>query len=93
MGYIYLIQLYPRHNPDMFKVGFTKNLGQRLRNHRTLAPQLVLKASWKASKEDERRMLERLRQSDLLLGGEVALSTEDHLTALIQESLNRCFSQ
>ena len=37
-GVFYLIQLEPEHDPCRFKVGFTTNIEERLRSHKTVAP-------------------------------------------------------
>ena len=38
VGFFYLIQLEPGHDPGRFKVGFTMDLEGRLRKHRYAAP-------------------------------------------------------
>ncbi len=45
-GVFYLIQLEPEHDTGRFKVGFTSNLSERLRDHRCSAPFATVLATW-----------------------------------------------
>lgn len=45
-GVFYLIQLEPEHDPGRFKLGFTMNIRERLRSHRTAAPFARLVKTW-----------------------------------------------
>lgn len=45
-GVFYLIQLEPEHDPGRFKLGFTSNLEERLRSHKTAAPFAKIIDTW-----------------------------------------------
>jgi len=46
VGFFYLIQLEPDHDPGRFKVGFTMDLDSRLQKHRCAAPFAHYLKSW-----------------------------------------------
>jgi hypothetical protein len=46
IGFFYLIQLEPEHDPLRFKVGFAANLNERLRHLRCSAPFATVVNSW-----------------------------------------------
>ena len=45
-GVFYLILLEPELDPGRFKVGFTANINERIRSHRTVAPLLKVVKTW-----------------------------------------------
>ena len=45
-GVFYLIRLEPEHDPTRFKLGFTSNIDERLRSHRTVAPYSKVIKTW-----------------------------------------------
>lgn len=45
-GFVYVIQLLPEELPLRHKLGYTDNLEQRLRDHRTTTPTLKLAKAW-----------------------------------------------
>jgi hypothetical protein len=46
VGYFYLIQLEPNHDPLRFKVGFAINVGDRLIKHKCSAPYATIIRQW-----------------------------------------------
>ncbi len=46
IGFFYLIQLEPEHDPGRFKVGFATNMKERLRKHRCSAPYSTVLKTW-----------------------------------------------
>ena len=54
VGFFYLIQLEPVHDPRRFKLGFTRDLDGRLQKHRCSAPFAQYTGSWPC-----KRVLER----------------------------------
>src|SRR6516165_4314836 len=46
VGFFYMIQLEPDHDPGRFKVGFTTDLDGRLQKHRCAAPFAQYLKSW-----------------------------------------------
>jgi len=45
-GVFYVMQLEPDHDPGRIKVGFTSNIAERLRKHRTSAPYTTVLKTW-----------------------------------------------
>lgn len=45
-GVFYLIQLEPEYDPSRFKLGFTSDINERLRSHRTAAPYSRVIKTW-----------------------------------------------
>ena len=45
-GVFYIVQLEPQYDPGRFKVGFTTDIVERLRNHRTSAPFCEIYRTW-----------------------------------------------
>lgn len=88
LRFIYLIQLYPKHAPHIFKFGYTKSVSNRLNDHRTLAPTLKLVASWEGTFEIEQRIVQRLTQLGMIIGGEVVVGDEQEIQDIIKEELN-----
>ena len=46
IGFFYVIQLEPEHDPGRFKVGFASNIKERLRQHRCSAPFSTVLQTW-----------------------------------------------
>ena len=70
-GAFYVIQLEPQLDPGRIKVGFTENLDERLRSHRTSAPFAEIVASWPCKSLWERTAIECVTQSSEQLYSEV----------------------
>ena len=45
-GVFYIVQLEPHHDPGRFKVGYTTDIAERLRSHRTAAPFSKMVKEW-----------------------------------------------
>ena len=58
VGYFYLIQLEPDHDPGRFKLGFTTDLDGRLRKHRCSAPFSSYVATWPCKRGWERAAID-----------------------------------
>lgn len=59
----YMIQLEPKYDPGRFKVGFTTDIEQRIRDHRTSAPLLRLAGTWPCKPLWERTAIECVTQN------------------------------
>jgi hypothetical protein len=60
VGFFYLIQLEPEHDPGRFKLGFTMDLDGRLQKHRCSAPFAKYVASWPCKRVWERAAIDCL---------------------------------
>jgi hypothetical protein len=58
VGYFYVIQLEPDHDPGRFKVGFTTELDGRLQKHRCSAPFARYLKSWPCRRVWERAAID-----------------------------------
>lgn len=58
VGYFYLIQLEPEHDPARFKVGFTVELEGRLQKHRCSAPFATYLRTWPCRRTWERAAID-----------------------------------
>ena len=58
VGFFYLVQLEPQHDPRRFKVGFTTDLEGRLRKHRCAAPFAQYLCSFPAKRVWERAAID-----------------------------------
>jgi len=58
VGFFYLIQLEPDHDPGRFKVGFTMDLDGRLQKHRCSAPFATYIRTWPCKRVWERAAIE-----------------------------------
>lgn len=83
-GVFYLIQLEPEHDPGRFKVGFTSNMGERLRSHRTSAPYAVVVRTWPC------RLLWEKTLIDCLADECERLHTEVFRTDSLEEVIAKC---
>jgi hypothetical protein len=70
VGFFYLIQLEPDHDPGRFKLGFTTDLDGRLQKHRCAAPFARYVASWPCKRVWERAAI------DCVTNGSEQLHTE-----------------
>ena len=61
-GVFYIIQLDPRLDPRRVKVGFTENLDERLRSHRTTAPYSQIVQKWPCKLLWEKTVIESITQ-------------------------------
>lgn len=61
-GVFYIIQLEPQLDPTRVKVGFTENLEERLRSHRTTAPYSAIVEKWPCKLLWERTAIECVTQ-------------------------------
>jgi hypothetical protein len=58
VGFFYIIQLEPDHDPSRFKVGFTMDLDGRLQKHRCSAPYARYLQSWPCLRAWERAAID-----------------------------------
>jgi len=58
VGVFYLLCLEPAHDPSRFKVGFAKNLNERLRQHRCSAPYTQVIKTWPCRRLWEKTAIE-----------------------------------
>jgi hypothetical protein len=58
VGFFYMIQLEPDHDPGRFKVGFTMDLDGRLQKHRCAAPFAQYLKSWPCKRVWERAAID-----------------------------------
>ena len=58
----YLVLLEPEYDPGRFKVGFTTNINERMRSHKTAAPFAKLKDTWPCRPLWERTAIECVTQ-------------------------------
>ncbi len=58
VGFFYVIQLEPDHDPGRFKAGFTVDLDGRLQTHRCSAPFAEYRQSWPCKRAWERTAIE-----------------------------------
>lgn len=58
VGFFYLIQLEPEHDPGRFKLGFTMDLDGRLQKHRCSAPYALYIGTWPCKRVWERAALD-----------------------------------
>jgi hypothetical protein len=58
VGFFYVIQLEPNHDPGRFKVGFTMDLEARLRKHRCAAPYAQYLDTWPCKRIWERAAID-----------------------------------
>ena len=57
-GVFYLAQIEPVLDPGRFKVGFTADISERIRNHKTIAPFLEIVKTWPCKPLWERTAIE-----------------------------------
>lgn len=58
MGYFYVVQLEPEHDPGRFKLGFTVAVAERLRTHRCAAPFAEVLQTWPCRRVWERAAID-----------------------------------
>lgn len=75
LGVFYLIRLEPDHDPNRFKVGFTRELEGRLRKHRCSAPFAQLIKNWSCRRTWERAVIDCITQGCDQLHTEVFRAT------------------
>ena len=63
-GFVYIIQLLPDELPLRHKLGYTDNIEQRLRDHRTAAPTLRLVKAWPCKRTWEYAAIASMTRSD-----------------------------
>ena len=83
-GVFYVIQLEPKLDPGRVKVGFTENLDERLRSHRTSAPFSEIVAKWPCKLLWEKTAIECVTQDCERLYTEVFRT--DNVDELIQKA-------
>lgn len=86
IGFFYLIQLEPDHDPGRFKVGFTMDLDARLRKHRCAAPFAQYVKSWPCKRVWERTVI------DCVTSGCERLHTEVFRVAPLEQLVGRAQS-
>ncbi|MDD5215089.1 MAG: hypothetical protein PHQ03_06085 [Methylococcales bacterium] len=62
VGVFYLLLLEPEHDPNRFKVGFTKSMNDRLRQHRCSAPYTTIVKTWLCRRLWEKTAIECITQ-------------------------------
>lgn len=58
LGFFYIIQLEPEHDPGRIKLGFSISVAERLRAHRCSAPFATVVKSWPARRTWERAAID-----------------------------------
>lgn len=72
IGFFYVIQIVPDLDPNRVKLGYAKNVGQRLQQHRTTSPTAQLAQRWPCKKIWEQAVIDCVTQEGCeLVGGEV----------------------
>ncbi len=66
-GYFYLIQLVPEAIPNRVKIGYTDNLDNRLKEHRTAAPTATLVKSWRCKRAWDQAAMDSITSADCTL--------------------------
>lgn len=79
VGFFYLIQLEPEHDPRRFKLGFTMDLDGRLQKHRCSAPYAQYIDTWPCKRVWERAAI------DCVTNGCEQLHTEVFRTASLEQ--------
>ena len=82
-GYFYLAQLYPDINPDLYKVGYSKNPALRADDHRCLAPKLKMIKTWSGDKSLEQKILKKIKTTDFYYGGEVFVNPRGDFVIIV----------
>lgn len=85
-GFFYLIQLEPEFDKGRFKVGFAKNVNERLRDHRCSAPFARLIKKWRCKSLWEKTAIDCVAQ------GCERLHTEVFRTDNLKMIIDRCDS-
>jgi hypothetical protein len=83
-GLFYLIQLEPDHDPTRFKLGFTTNIEERLRAHKTAAPFSSVVKTWPCRLLWEKTAIESISR------GCERVHTEVFRGELLEVILDRC---
>ena len=86
VGYFYLIELEPAHDPGRFKVGFTTELEGRLQKHRCSAPFARYVKTWPCRRAWERTAI------DCVTDGCERLHTEVFRSTLLESVVGRADS-
>lgn len=86
VGFFYVIQLEPEHDPGRFKLGFTTDLEGRLRKHRCAAPFAQYLCSFPAKRVWERAAI------DCVANGCEQLHTEVFRAESLEQVANRAQS-
>ncbi len=83
VGYFYVVQLEPEHDPGRFKLGFTLDLDYRLAKHRTAAPFAEYKQTWPCHRTWERAAI------DCVAHGADPVRSEVYRASSLDEVLRR----
>ena len=83
VGFFYMIQLEPDHDPGRFKVGFTLDLDSRLQKHRCAAPFATYLRTWLCKRIWERAAM------DSVTNGCERLRTEVFRTESLEQLAGR----
>ena len=75
VGFFYLIQLEPEHDPRRFKLGFTMDLDGRLQKHRCSAPFAQYTGTWPCKRVWERAAIDCVTNGCEQLHSEVFRAT------------------
>lgn len=84
VGVFYLSQLEPVHDPNRFKVGFAKNLNERVRQHKCSAPFIEAIKTWPCRRLWEKTAIE------CVTNGCEQLHTEVFRTNSIESVKTKC---
>lgn len=72
LGFFYVIQIVPDLDPNRVKLGYARNVGQRLQQHRTTSPTAQLVQHWPCKEVWEQAARDCVTQEGCkLIGGEV----------------------
>lgn len=72
IGFFYIIQIVPDLDPNRVKLGYARNVGQRLQQHRTTSPTAQLVQHWPCKEVWEQAVIDCVTQKGCkLVGGEV----------------------
>lgn len=72
IGFLYITQIVPDLDPNRVKLGYARNVGQRLQQHRTTSPTAQLMQYWPCKEVWEQAAIDCIMQEGgKLVGGEV----------------------
>jgi len=86
LGWFYLVQLEPVHDPPRFKAGFASNMSERLRHLRCAAPFATVLKKWRCKRLWERTAM------DCVTAGCERVHTEVFRADSIQRVKDRCIA-
>ena len=87
-GFVYLAQLFPDRDEELFKLGHSKSPGDRAVKHKCLAPHLRVIQTWRGDVALERKILKEAKKQGFLYGGEVIVCAEKDILNLIKRTIS-----